>query len=152
MLKTAAQPSTLYATCFWFALPAAVKARAPKARLHGSRQGKPHPRKPVPVCLQSLCQFNPSCHSTLQKPTKCRCKNLQNHSAKTYIFILQLSAKRGCKKHFTICPLAGEIASESLAVAKILLLSSIASISINLYLIGLPLIICTSASFLSKPI
>ena len=92
-------PALTSTTCFWFALPAAVKARAPKARLHGSRQGKPHPRKPVPVCLQYVCQPKSGCQSTLQKPAKCRCKNLQNRSAITYIFNLQLSAKRGCKKH-----------------------------------------------------
>ena len=92
-------PALTSTTCFWFALPAAVKARAPKARLHGSRQGKPHPRKPVPVCLQYVCQPKSGCQSTLQKPAKCRCKNLQNRSAGTYIFNLQLSAKRGCKKH-----------------------------------------------------
>ena len=91
-------PALTSTTCFWFALPAAVKARAPKARLHGSRQGKPHPRKPVPVCLQYVCQPKSGCQSTLQKPAKCRCKNLQNRSAITYIFNLQLSAKRGCKK------------------------------------------------------
>ena len=34
----------------------------------------------------------------LQLPTKCRCNNLQNRFAITYIFILQLSAKRACKK------------------------------------------------------
>ena len=69
-------PALTSTTCFWFALPAAVKARAPKARLHGSRQGKPHPRKPVPVCLQYVCQPKSGCQSTLQKPAKCRCKNL----------------------------------------------------------------------------
>ena len=38
-------------------------------------------------------------HAPLQSPTKCRCNNLQNHFATTYINILQFSAKRGCKKH-----------------------------------------------------
>jgi len=34
----------------------------------------------------------------LQQPAKCRCNDLQNRFATTYIFVLQLYTKNACKK------------------------------------------------------